>query len=253
MRWAPIASDSVTVGSRPSGTRATVTPTANRKPSPRGHAHQHRQREEPRAHRDRHRGDDPRHPHQLEVQGAGRPPLGPSQAGDARQAGSDPGGHHRGNGHPSTTKHPAWAVSPAAGPFLLHEREHAVDHHHREHGDAERGIPARNARPPATQNNRAKNICAARRRHAGTRCGAGNSFGPSPAKRAAASAWVSPRTGGTPATTIAARAATTPPVDRTATRCHQGRWTQDHDGEGTKVPRQSGRPALPPITVTGPG
>ena len=33
IRCAPIASDNVTVGSRPSGTTATVTPTANRKPS----------------------------------------------------------------------------------------------------------------------------------------------------------------------------------------------------------------------------
>ena len=33
MRCAPIASDRVTVGSRPSGTSATVTPIANRKPS----------------------------------------------------------------------------------------------------------------------------------------------------------------------------------------------------------------------------
>ena len=36
MRWAPMASDRVTVGSRPSGTTATVTPTANRKPSAAG-------------------------------------------------------------------------------------------------------------------------------------------------------------------------------------------------------------------------
>jgi hypothetical protein len=33
LRCAPIASASVTVGSKPSGTRATVTPTANKKPS----------------------------------------------------------------------------------------------------------------------------------------------------------------------------------------------------------------------------
>jgi hypothetical protein len=36
MRWAPIANDSVTVGSSPSGTSATVTPMANRKPSEAG-------------------------------------------------------------------------------------------------------------------------------------------------------------------------------------------------------------------------
>ncbi len=33
MRWAPTASESVTVGNSPQGTTATVTPTANRKPS----------------------------------------------------------------------------------------------------------------------------------------------------------------------------------------------------------------------------
>ena len=33
MRWAPMANERVTVGRRPSGTRATVTPTANRNPS----------------------------------------------------------------------------------------------------------------------------------------------------------------------------------------------------------------------------
>ena len=33
MRWTPMASDRVTVGSRPSGTMATMMPTAKTKPS----------------------------------------------------------------------------------------------------------------------------------------------------------------------------------------------------------------------------
>ena len=36
IRWAPMASERVTVGSKPSGTTATVTPTANRNPSEAG-------------------------------------------------------------------------------------------------------------------------------------------------------------------------------------------------------------------------
>ena len=65
IRWAARARDSVTVGSSPSGTSATVTPTANRNPSVGRCPEQHCQREEADADPDGHHRDGPDHPVQL--------------------------------------------------------------------------------------------------------------------------------------------------------------------------------------------
>ena len=76
MRWAPTASDSVTVGSRPSGTRATVTPMANRKPSAAGVPTRQREPKKPAPTPTAMRSDEPDDPVEL--------------AGERGRAGGDP-------------------------------------------------------------------------------------------------------------------------------------------------------------------
>ena len=72
IRWAPMASDSVTVGNRPSGTRATVTPTANRNPSRASVPERQREAEEGDADSERDEGDRPHHTMELAGQRAAR-------------------------------------------------------------------------------------------------------------------------------------------------------------------------------------
>ena len=176
--------------------------------------------------------------------GAGRPTPGrPRRAAPCRRSTSSLGrdlGRYAvaHDGGPARQQVPE-PLGGVLGPLLLHEREHAVEDDHDEHGDAElRHARPRTPAPPATQNSRAKKwtISAASRRHPGTRRGAGSTFGPSAARRAAASACVSPRTGARPPRP--SRVVLSPRLQSTGPPLPVTRAVgpEHADGEGTKVP-----------------
>ena len=115
----PWPATSVTVGSSPQGTTATVTPTANRKPSRRGRAQE--QAQTPKntdADRDRNAGEDAYDPVEARLRAGfvGRA-LPAGQLRDPRQARSGSPLRRRSRSpSPSTTNEPACSTSPGVGP-----------------------------------------------------------------------------------------------------------------------------------------
>ena len=94
-RWTPSARASVSVGSRPSGTLATITPSANRRPSAtETRAADHTEHEEDGAERDREAADEPGDAHHLPLERARRLGHRLGELGDDADL-----GRHAGRGH----------------------------------------------------------------------------------------------------------------------------------------------------------
>ena len=91
IRCVASASDSVTVGSRPSGTSATITPIAKTKRSVRPMPGERRDDEEQPADRDREQRHDPRHAVELALERAALAPRLLGELGDPAEPGRHPG------------------------------------------------------------------------------------------------------------------------------------------------------------------